>query len=55
MCDSERLKQLLAEAKDEVAKMDDWMKNQEPAPGVSYSDWVREPEPMPERFETSRS
>jgi hypothetical protein len=40
MSDPERLKALLAEAKDEVGKMDAWMKTQEPAPGDSYEDWM---------------
>lgn len=43
MSDEERLKQLLAEAKHDVEKMDDWMKCQEPAPGVSYEEWIRRP------------
>jgi hypothetical protein len=41
MSDPERLKQLLNEAKDDMEKLDDWMKSQEPAPGVSYKDWAR--------------
>jgi hypothetical protein len=41
MVDQERLKQLLSEAKNDVDKLDDWMKLQEPAPGVSYKDWRR--------------
>ena len=41
MFDQERLKQLLREAKSDVDNLDDWMKTQEPAPGVSYKDWRR--------------
>jgi hypothetical protein len=41
MSNPERLKQLLKEAKDEVEKMEGWMKSQEPEPGVSYQDWGR--------------
>lgn len=41
MVDQERLKQLLREAKVDVEKLDDWMKSQEPAPGVSHKDWRR--------------
>jgi len=41
MSDPERLKQLLNEAKKDVEQLDDWMKSQEPAPGVSYKDWGR--------------
>lgn len=41
MSDPERMKQLLIEAKDELGKMEGWMKNQEPAPGVPYEEWMR--------------
>ena len=41
MSDPERLKQLLNEAKNDVEQLEDWMKTQEPAPGVSYKDWRR--------------
>jgi hypothetical protein len=44
MSDQERLKQMLEEAKHEVEKMDDWMKSQEPAPGVSYREWIKSKE-----------
>jgi len=42
MSEPERLKQLLKEAKDDMDKLDDWMKSQEPAPGVSYEDWGKQ-------------
>ena len=41
MSDQDRLKQMLKEAKHEVEKMDDWMKSQEPAPGMSYREWIQ--------------
>jgi hypothetical protein len=41
MSDPERLKQLLNEAKYDMEQLDDWMKSQEPSPGVSYKDWRR--------------
>lgn len=40
MSDENRLKQMLEEAKHEFEEMDDWMKSQEPAPGVSYREWI---------------
>ena len=43
MCSQERLKALLNEAKDQVDRMDAWMKEQEPAPGDSYEEWIRKP------------
>ena len=42
MPDSDRLKELLAQVKQEVEQMDPRMKRQEPSPGVRYEDWVRE-------------
>ena len=43
MCSQERLKALLNEAKNQVEKMDAWMKEQEPAPGDSYEEWIGKP------------
>jgi hypothetical protein len=41
MSDKERLKQMLKEIKHEVDSMDDSLKSQEPAPGVSYREWIK--------------
>lgn len=43
MSSPERLKALLDEAKDQVDRMDAWMKEQEPAPGDSYEEWICKP------------
>ncbi len=39
--DTERLKKLFEQARIDVDNLQDWMKSQEPAPGVSYEEWVR--------------
>jgi hypothetical protein len=44
MSEQDRLKEFLDEIKREVQEMDDWLKLQEPSPGVSYEDWIRESE-----------
>ena len=41
MSETERLKELLEQVRRDVENLPDWMKSQEPAPGVSYEDWVR--------------
>ena len=41
MSETERLKQLFEQVRRDVDNLKDWMKSQEPAPGVSYEDWVR--------------
>jgi len=48
------LKQLLKEAKDDMDKLDDWMKSQEPAPGVSYEDWGKQETEKNERVSEER-
>jgi hypothetical protein len=54
MSEPERLKQLLKEAKDDMDKLDDWMKSQEPAPGVSYEDWGKQETEKNERASEER-
>lgn len=38
--DAELLLHLMAEAQREVEQMPSWMKDQEPAPGQSYKEWM---------------
>lgn len=44
MSDLRDLLRIMAEAKEEVERWDDWMKNQEPEPGDSSRKWLLDDE-----------